>query len=86
MSYLRRHLAVALDAVERGVPLAGYFVWSLLDNFEWAQGYAYRFGIVHVDYATLERRVRDSARFMGEVARTGRIPGDQPAPAGDRPG
>jgi beta-glucosidase len=86
VSYLRRHLAVALDAVERGVPLAGYFVWSLLDNFEWAQGYAYRFGIVHVDYGTLERRVRDSARFMGDVARTGRIPSDEPAPAGDRPG
>ena len=50
--------------IERGVPLRGYFVWSLLDNFEWAQGYGPRFGIVHVDYETQERRVRDSGRFM----------------------
>jgi beta-glucosidase len=56
------------------VPLAGYFVWSLLDNFEWAQGYGPRFGIVHVDYETLERRPRDSAGFMGAVARSGRLP------------
>src|SRR5450759_730483 len=68
VSFLRRHLDAALDALERGVPLRGYFVWSLLDNFEWAQGYGPRFGIVHVDYQTLERRVRDSARFMGAVA------------------
>jgi beta-glucosidase len=45
----------------QGVPMAGYMVWSLLDNFEWASGYAKRFGIVHVDYATSERTPKDSA-------------------------
>ena len=76
ISFLRRHLDASLDALERGVPLRGYFVWSLLDNFEWAQGYGPRFGIIHVDYSTLERHDRDSARFMGAVARSGRLPLD----------
>ena len=69
--FLHRHLDAALTAVDRGVPLRGYFVWSLLDNFEWAHGYGPRFGIVHVDYRTLERRVRDSGRFWAAVARDG---------------
>jgi beta-glucosidase len=69
--FLRRHLEAALTAIERGVPLRGYFAWSLLDNFEWAEGYAHRFGIVHVDFATQERRVRDSGRFLAALARTG---------------
>ncbi len=73
VSFLRRHLEAALVAIERGVPLRGYFVWSLLDNFEWAHGYSHRFGIVHVDYDTMERRVRDSGRFLAEVARTGNL-------------
>jgi beta-glucosidase len=85
VSFLRRHLAVALDALERGVPLRGYFVWSLLDNFEWAQGYSPRFGIIHVDYPTLERRVRDSARFMGALARSGRLPLDDEVSTGGPP-
>ncbi len=78
--FLHRHLGAALDALERGVPLRGYFVWSLLDNFEWARGYRPRFGIVHVDYATLERRVRDSGRFWSAVAREG-LPVLDPPPA-----
>jgi beta-glucosidase len=85
VSFLRRHLDAALDALEHGIPLRGYFVWSLLDNFEWAQGYGPRFGIVHVDYRTQERRVRDSARFIGAVARSGRLPPDGDAPTDDRP-
>jgi beta-glucosidase len=71
VKFLQRHLDAALDALERGVPLRGYFVWSLLDNFEWAHGYGYRFGIVHVDYATMERKVRDSGRFWAELAGNG---------------
>jgi beta-glucosidase len=72
--FLHRHLAAALEAIERGVPLRGFFVWSLLDNFEWAHGYGPRFGLVHVDYDTMERRVRDSGRFWSSIARDGRLP------------
>ena len=85
VSFLRRHLDAALDAIGRGVPLRGYFAWSLLDNFEWAHGYGPRFGIVHVDYQTLERRVRDSGRFLGAVARSGRLPLDGIASTGGPP-
>jgi beta-glucosidase len=77
--FLHRHLAAAQEAIERGVRLDGFFVWSLLDNFEWAQGYGPRFGIVHVDYETMERRIRDSGRFWASVARDGRLPADLPA-------
>jgi beta-glucosidase len=69
--YLERHLAAAADAVEVGVPLGGYFVWSLLDNFEWAEGYGKRFGIVRVDYDTQRRTVKASGRRYSELARAG---------------
>jgi beta-glucosidase len=59
--YLRTHIAAVADAMEQGVPMAGYMVWSLMDNFEWSSGYAKRFGIVHVDYATQRRTPKDSA-------------------------
>ena len=81
VSFLRRHLEAALTAIQRGVPLRGYFVWSLLDNFEWAHGYAHRFGIVHVDFDTLERRARDSATFWSAVARSGVVPAEAQAPS-----
>jgi beta-glucosidase len=83
VSFLQRHLEAALDAIDHGVPLRGYFVWSLLDNFEWALGYAPRFGIVQVDYATLERRVRDSGRLIGKVALNGRLPEAESLPAAE---
>ena len=67
-SYLRRHVAAARAALEAGVPLRGYFAWSLLDNFEWAEGYGHRFGLVHVDFATQERLVRDSGRYWASLA------------------
>jgi beta-glucosidase len=63
VAYLAAHIAAVGDALARGVPMAGYMVWSLLDNFEWASGYAKRFGIVHVDYATQQRTLKDSARW-----------------------
>jgi beta-glucosidase len=59
-AYIARHIAAVGDAREQGVPVAGYMVWSLLDNFEWASGYAKRFGIVHVDFDTLARTPKDS--------------------------
>ena len=60
-AYLVAHLAAVLDAIESGVPVAGYFYWSLMDNFEWALGYDKRFGLVRVDYDTLERTLKRSA-------------------------
>ncbi|MHB8893025.1 MAG: GH1 family beta-glucosidase [Candidatus Limnocylindrales bacterium] len=71
-SYLRRHVSAAGTAIERGVPLRGYFAWSLLDNFEWSEGYAHRFGLVDVDFETQERRVRDSGRYWSSLASAGR--------------
>lgn len=62
-------------AIEAGVPLAGYFVWSLLDNFEWAKGYTQRFGIVWVDYATQQRIPKDSALWYKSVIATNRVEG-----------
>jgi beta-glucosidase len=62
--YLAGHVMAAADARAAGVPLIGYFVWSLLDNFEWALGYSARFGIVHVDFATQRRTVKASGRWF----------------------
>jgi len=65
--YLRTHIAAVADARDQGVPMAGYMVWSLMDNFEWASGYAKRFGIVHVDYATQQRTPKDSALWYRDL-------------------
>jgi beta-glucosidase len=67
LTYLREHMAAAHRAVECGVPLAGYFVWSLMDNFEWNFGYAQRFGIFWVDYETQQRMPKDSALWYKQV-------------------
>jgi len=67
IGYLRGHLVAASRAIADGVPLAGYFTWSLLDNFEWAHGYAKRFGLFHVDFATQRRRPKDSAHWYRQV-------------------
>jgi beta-glucosidase len=63
IDYIASHIAAVGAALGQGVPMAGYMVWSLMDNFEWASGYAKRFGIVHVDYATQCRTPKDSARW-----------------------
>jgi beta-glucosidase len=68
IGYLRGHLGAVLDAVEAGADVRGYYVWTLLDNFEWAWGYDKRFGIVHVDFETQVRTVKDSARWYAGVA------------------
>jgi beta-glucosidase len=74
IDYLSRHFAAAHRAIERGVDLRGYQVWSLLDNFEWAYGYSKRFGIVHVDYATQERTPKDSALWYARLIADRAIP------------
>jgi beta-glucosidase len=71
-SYLERHLTAAAEAIEAGAPLEGYYLWSLLDNFEWAEGYAKRFGIVEVDFATQRRTVRPSGHWYAELIETWR--------------
>jgi len=77
VDYLRRHLAALHAALERGVDVRGYFVWSLLDNFEWAHGYTKRFGLVHVDFDTQRRTPKDSALFYASViASKGRAASD----------
>jgi beta-glucosidase len=74
VDYLRRHFVAAHRAMEKGVDLRGYLVWSLLDNFEWGYGYSKRFGIVHVDYDTLVRTPKDSALWLADLVREKRIP------------
>jgi beta-glucosidase len=69
IAWLQAHLEAASGAIDDGVDLRGFFVWSLLDNFEWAEGYAHRFGIVHVDFATQERTPKASARWYADVIR-----------------
>ena len=67
LDYLREHLLSAHAAIADGVPLAGYFAWSLMDNFEWALGYARRFGIVYVDYPTQQRIIKDSGYWYRDT-------------------
>ena len=69
VDYLRQHLHAVLDAADRGADMRGYFVWSLLDNFEWSAGYSKRFGIVHVDYETQQRTIKASGRYYADVIR-----------------
>jgi beta-glucosidase len=78
VKFLHLHLAAAARAARDGASLAGYYVWSLLDNFEWAYGYQKRFGIVYVDFATQQRIPKASAAFFAKVASQNAIP---PLPA-----
>lgn len=82
IDYLRGHLAASHDLIEAGVDLRGYFLWSLLDNFEWAFGYSKRFGIVYVDYDTQERVPKQSAHWYRKVAQTKTLVSD---PTRDNP-
>ena len=75
VAYLDAHFRAAHRAIADGVDLRGYFVWSLLDNFEWSFGYSKRFGLIHVDFETLERTPKDSARWYAEVTRTNGLAG-----------
>ena len=73
IEYIKEHLKAAAKFIEEGGNLKGYFVWSLLDNFEWAHGYSKRFGIVYVDYETQKRILKDSAWWYKEVIKRERI-------------
>ncbi len=74
IDYLRAHLGAVLDAIERGADVRGYYLWTLLDNFEWAWGYRMRFGVVHVDFETQVRTVKDSALWYGDVVARNGLP------------
>jgi beta-glucosidase len=71
--YLKQYLQAAQRAVREGYPLKGYFVWSLLDNFEWAWGYERRFGIIHVDYRSQKRTPKMSARWYADCIKNNRV-------------
>jgi len=70
LDYVRDHIAATHAALQQGVPVGAYFAWSLMDNFEWASGYAKRFGLVHVDFETQKRTLKNSAlwyqKFLSE--------------------
>jgi beta-glucosidase len=70
---LRRHLLALSNAMDAGARVLGYMHWSLMDNLEWAEGYAQRFGLIHVDRSTQERRVKDSARYYARVIAAGEV-------------
>ncbi len=72
LEYLEDHLTVLADTIDSGIPMKGYFAWSLLDNFEWAEGYKMRFGLVHVDYTTQKRTVKNSGHWYTTLVGTHR--------------
>ncbi|MFF4753175.1 GH1 family beta-glucosidase [Streptomyces sp. NPDC002514] len=74
VAYLHGHLSAVHRAVADGADVRGYYLWSLMDNFEWGYGYEKRFGAVYVDYATLERTPKSSALWYGQAARSGSLP------------
>ena len=69
-SYVHRHLLAARRALQEGYPLIGYTYWSIMDNYEWAEGYSKRFGLIYVDYRTMERIPKDSAAWYAHVIAT----------------
>jgi beta-glucosidase len=70
IDYLREHIGAVREAIRQGVDVRGYMAWSLLDNLEWSLGYSKRFGIVHVDFASQQRTLKDSAHFYAKVIAT----------------
>ncbi len=76
IDFTRRYLRSLHRAISEGVKVNGYFHWSVMDNFEWAEGYKERFGLIHVDYATQERTLKDSAYWYRDVIASERTSGD----------
>jgi beta-glucosidase len=77
--YLLGHLRAVAAAMEKGADVRGYIHWSLLDNFEWLLGYRPRFGLVHVDYPTGRRTIKDSGLLFAAIARSGSVPAEEPS-------
>ena len=67
IDFLQRYLRCLKKTAEEGTPVEGYFLWSLMDNYEWSKGYSERFGIVHVDYKTQVRTIKDSGYWYRDV-------------------
>ena len=70
IDYLQRHLRALHKAINEGTDVRGYFHWSFIDNFEWAEGYKHRFGLIHCDFETQKRTLKDSAYWYREVIQT----------------
>ena len=85
IAYLDAHVRACHDAIAAGIDLRGFFVWSLFDNFEWAEGYAHRFGIVHVDFDTQERVPKDSALWYRDVMHANGLDAGPSSPPGGGP-
>ena len=73
IDYLVSHIDAASRAIDRGAPLKGYYAWSLMDNFEWAEGYSKRFGIIHVDFTTLKRTIKNSGKTYAAIIAANRL-------------
>jgi beta-glucosidase len=73
IDYLVSHIEAASRAIDRGAPLTGYYAWSLMDNFEWAEGYSKRFGIIHVDFTTLKRTIKNSGKTYAAIIAANRL-------------
>ena len=71
IDFMTRTLRALRQSVDEGVPVLGYFHWSIMDNFEWAEGYRMRFGLIHVDYATQKRTIKDSGYWYRDLIRSG---------------
>jgi beta-glucosidase len=75
LDYLRQHLIQSHVAMDAGVDIRGFFVWSLLDNFEWAHGYSKRFGLIRVEYDTQKRIIKESGEWYGHAIATNQVEG-----------
>jgi beta-glucosidase len=75
IAYIKNHLASVSRAISAGIPVRGYFAWSLMDNFEWAFGYSKRFGLIYVDYETQDRILKNSAHWYQRVIEANEVIG-----------
>ncbi|MDD3949346.1 MAG: family 1 glycosylhydrolase, partial [Anaerolineaceae bacterium] len=69
IDYLQTHIQAVWQAIQVGIPMGAYLQWSFMDNFEWARGYSQRFGVIHIDYETQKRTIKDSAYWFSDVTK-----------------